>query len=167
MPQYPPSNKPHANHSDSVTDQNLPLLDKGEERGLLCGYQENLKYLNMGKALLFLVWSCNKEEEITAYVSYLKVLIQIRIYLEVPCYLRTWKAAVTKAWSLQSGSISITWKPVRTTNSGPDAGILTESKALGVRPGNPYFNSKQFWRMFKNWCYKELSLQNINSSEDN
>ena len=30
----------------------------------------------MAKALLFLVWFCNKEEEITVYISYLEVLSQ-------------------------------------------------------------------------------------------
>lgn len=51
----------------------------------------------MEKPFCCLVRLYNKGEEIMAYVSYLKVLIKIRIYLEVPCYLKTCRATVTKA----------------------------------------------------------------------
>lgn len=42
----------------------------------------------------------------------------------------------------------------------------TKSKALELRPGILYFNklSTQFQCMLKNRCYKELSLQKINST---
>lgn len=49
----------------------------------------------MGKPLLVLVWF-GKEEEMTTYVSYLKLLIKIRIYLEVPCYLKPAKQQLAK-----------------------------------------------------------------------
>lgn len=73
----------------------------------------------MGKPLLVLVCFCNKGEEITAYVSYLKVPTKIRITLEVPYYLKPVKQQLSKRGPSGPGVSASSGKPLEIQTQAP------------------------------------------------